>query len=66
MEISKAATVAVSDIVWGGVDLHNATLQTHIHTAARVHNVPGETHTRQKDKTRCSARHIWIVEGHWA
>jgi len=65
MEISKAATVAVSDIVWGGgVDLHNTTLQTHIHTATRVYDVPGETHTRQKDKTRCSARDIWIMEGH--
>lgn len=67
MDISKAAALALSDIIWGGgVDLHNATIQTHIYTAARVHSAPGETQTRQKDKTRCCARHVWMVGEHWA
>lgn len=46
----------------GGVDLHNRTIQAHIHAAARVRNVPGEAETRRKDKSRCFARRAWIME----
>lgn len=56
---SLKQTVAVSDIEWGGgVDLHNATLQTHIHTAARVQCSGWDTYQTERQNQMFCETHV--------